>query len=74
MSFIFGRCINLQLGKNFVEILLNRPLRQRQSLRNLPVRMACRRQLRYLQLVTSPLPTKAAALCTCKYSRHKKLL
>lgn len=90
MSFIFGSRINLQLGKNFVEILLNRPLRQRQSLRNLPVRMACRRQLRYLQLllrqllqacfgkarqlVTSPLPAKAAALCTCKYSRHKKLL
>ena len=51
MSFIFGRRINLQLGKNFVEILLNRPLRQRQSLRNLPVRMACRSQLCYLQLL-----------------------
>ena len=55
MSFIFGRRINLQLGKNFVEILLNRPLRQRQSLRNLPVRMACRRQLRYLQLLLRQL-------------------
>ena len=30
-------------------------LRQRQSLRNLPVRMACRRQLRYLQLLLRQL-------------------